>query len=211
MNFSSSSKNPSGSMSPSTAPSRDGLEGPNLRGTIEVAKTKRSDLGAALRKDYVCKTEYSRPQRSAHCLAWCAVNYPGQLVPWALTCMAINQYRKAPTSASKEVESLKSSAGSIRKILQRDYLMDLVSGPEITARAVMEDEDIARSALAPKARRLQAAHKSFTATAELIDPNRIKDPEMKRWVIKSVGEVMKIIGDEKFYLKLLPPKKPEKP
>jgi hypothetical protein len=121
--------------------------------------------------------------------------------------MAINQYKKAPTSVSKEVESLKSSANTIRKVLRRYYLMELVAGPEITARAVMEDEDLARSALVPKARKLQAAHRSFAATAELIDPNRIKDADMKGWVIKSVGEVMKIIGDEKFYKKLLPPKK----
>jgi hypothetical protein len=177
----------------------------DLRSSIESAP-KRSSVNDGLRKDYVCKTEYSRPQRAAHCFAWCAKNYPGTLVPWTLVCMAINAYRKAPMATSKEVVSLRQSSSSIRKVLTTYYQMDLVSGPEITARATVDDEDTAKSALPARARRVQAANRGFVQTANLINPSKIKDPELRKWVSKSINDVMKIIDDPTFYQKLLPPK-----
>lgn len=180
-------------------------EDTDLRPTIEKAP-KRSSVIDGLRKDYECPKEYSRPRRAAHCFAWGAFNYPHELIPWSYVHMAINGYRKASASNSRDVVSLRSASGSIRKVLEKDYRMRLIRGPEIQARATVDDTDIGRTAAQSDARELKQKHAKFKKTISMINPANIKDPELRRWIAKDVGDILKLT-DDKLMQKLLPPTK----
>lgn len=178
----------------------------DLRSTIDSAP-RRSSVSDGVRKDYVCDTSHSPTQRAAHFLAWCAKNYPETLIPWTLVYMAVYMLSKAPPSTSKDVTSLRSKSPRIRIIVSENYKTALIAGPNKTVRATTGDEDTARNALPGRVRRVASANNSLAKTASLVDSSKIKDKELKKWVVGSVEDVLNSIESGDFYNKLLPPKK----
>jgi hypothetical protein len=174
---------------------------------VPTVSKKRENIRAAIKHDYTCPQELSRPYRARHFLAWAAKNYEGVFVMWSVVYMAINGYQKAPTSNSREVQSLRNSAGSIRKALKR-WKMFLVSGADGSVRVTYDDTDAARTELARRAKNYRRSGQYLKEAFEIIDLSKIDDSKLRAWAMTSVRSIVKAIpGIEK---KLLPPAPPVK-
>lgn len=164
---------------------------------------RRSNIVEAIKHDYKCPMELSRPQRAAHFLGWCARNYPGTFVSWAYVYMAINGYGRVLSSNSHEVKSLRSAAPSIRKYLF-EYAMELIPGRDASVRATSSHEDTARTALQRRIAGVERANNSLRRTFEIIDPAKIPDVKLREWVSKPIHDIIKTISSAAFTRKMLP-------
>ncbi len=162
-------------------------------------------------KDYRPDDEVSSvAARVAHFLDWAAKIGPGQYIPYNIATKTVLRLPRNPQLNSKEVETLRSRMSEVRKILQRQYGRDLDSQVGIGVRATYDDADTLTVSLPKKMRRFNAAKKSLSDTAALIDEKNVPNtPELKQWkawLRNSVSDVLRLVGSADFEQKCLPPR-----
>lgn len=160
-------------------------------------------------EEYVTDTELSMTQRGAHFLHWAAQHMPNVFQSYPVIYKAITGQRSLPRANSEHVELLKRNVTGMRTALLKHYNREVVSLPGIGIRATVDDADRLANVAPAKARRLDAARKSFMITATGIDLRKVPDTAeyagLKKWMGRSVRDVLDQIGSDEFTRKLLPP------
>lgn len=146
----------------------------------------------------------SIPRRVAHCLNWCADHCPLQYVPFHILLKAIMGYARTPQPDSKEVLALRQKWTPVRKILVREYRRDLVVERTVGVRATTSSEDVAKTTLGARLRRFEGARKAVESTLSIVDPEQIRDRQLRAWVT-DLRPVFAKLNSPDFAKKLLPP------
>lgn len=124
-------------------------------------------------------TEGSLPRKIAEFLVYAAKHDPKEFVSMAEVVRAVY----GVTRVGKDQEDgIRRRLTGVNKILHDEFGCALVSQPGIGVRATMSDEDAARTALPRRMKRLDSARKAVIATSKIIDPKKITDGQLRRWV-----------------------------
>lgn len=175
-----------------------------IRNTTKSSQTRSKNVVKGI-ASYPREDKLSMPKRIAHCLDWCAREFPNQIVPFQMLLKAVMGYERTPKSDSKEIDQLRKRWTVVRKILIKDYSRDLHVERGMGARATDGSEDVARHTLGIKVRRFNGAKKSVEQTLAIIDSKNIKDKSLRSWV-DGLTPAFKALSAPDFEKKLLPPK-----
>lgn len=156
-------------------------------------------------QSYKYPSDFTKTQRIAHFLDWLAKKYPRQFAQYNLITRAINGYRRTPGLKTREVELVRSSLTRAKQILSEDYHRGAVTMPSVGVRGTIDDDDRAANELPIKMRRLSSAKRSVERTVEGIDPRKVTDPKIKKWLRTDVGMIMKSLEEANFDVRALPP------
>lgn len=164
-------------------------------------------------EQYTTDMSLSLTQRAAHFLDWAAKNMPGDPIPYNVIVKKIMNLPQLPRLDNDTVDRFRRSAGAgLKKAMIDKYGREIVNLPGIGIRATVDDADRLANVAPIKARRLNAARKSFMITATGIDlrnvPNTPEYAGLKAWMGREVKHVLEKIGSEDFMRKLLPPGTP---
>lgn len=156
-------------------------------------------------KAYKFDQEVSLTRRAAHFLDWLAKKSPYQFVQYNVVLRAIMGYNRTPRLTSEEVERLHRNMGRAKLILETEYERGMMTMPSVGVRATVDDNDRAKNELPKKMRRLASAKESVERTVNSIDPRKITDSRVKRWLRSDVGGILRALKSADFDAKALPP------
>jgi hypothetical protein len=105
---------------------------------------------------------------------------------------------------SKVVVDMMARSTAIRKFLGRDYNRGLVSVRGVGIRATIDSDDYANTQLRQDANKYEGARQRLVASAARVDPNTMRNPELKDWVKNGISKVLAAHTDKLAKL-LLPP------
>lgn len=166
----------------------------------KVAK-KRSNIRDAIKQDYQCPDNLSRPDLCRHFFAWTAKNYPGISVSYSHVYVAIHGrgYTKTPAANSRQVRLLAASASSIRHSLAK-WGMFLISDGAGGARATFDPTDAVKTEMVKRAIDHSRTGKRLRASFDIIKPHahEITDPTYRAWFTTNVQKIVRALpGVEK--------------
>lgn len=156
-------------------------------------------------KAYRFDQSLAKTRRAAHFLDWLARKHPGEFVQYNIVLKAIMGYSRTPRLDSQEVVHLQQSMSRCRLILETEYDRGMITMPSVGVRATYDDDDRAKNELPTKMRRLSSAKQSVERTVNAIDPRKLTDARVKRWLRSDVGGIMKALHQADFDVKALPP------
>lgn len=147
----------------------------------------------------------SRTQRLAHFLDWLAKEAPFQACPGNMALRAIMGYARTPRQDTDEVQSLLGVTSAARSVLMKTYGRGLYVVRDVGMRATVDDEDCAQTQQRSNVKRLMSAHRRVKETQAIIDPSKIRDEKVKRWVTSGVTNALKALDADDRLTRLLPP------
>lgn len=169
-------------------------------------RSKKPDFSA-----YVSKERESLRRDVARFLLWARDKHPNVFISYGEVCQRVHGYARSPGLRSKEVEAIRNVSASVRRILMTEHNCGLQTDAALGMRATTDDKDLLTTQMVKVAKRLRNTQQMFTATADLIDVNKIENTPENRphieWYRKSVAPVVKAITTTDFTAKLLPPKR----
>lgn len=139
--------------------------------------------------------EGSLPRKIAEFLVWAARQEPKRFITLPEVVRAV--YGVTRTGADQE-NSIRRRLSGVNKILHDEFGVALVTQPRVGVRATTSDEDTARMALPKRMQRLDSARKAVVATTNIVDPRKINDPELRKWVEMGPRKVVNIMAGADF-------------
>jgi hypothetical protein len=131
---------------------------------------------------YPLDNKMTMPQRMAHCLNWCADDYPYEIVSWRILYQAVMGMAVLPSSRNADVENLKSRSQAVKKLLNERYGRGLVIVPGVGVRASVDDFDRGQNCVVRATKRAASAVAGAKREIEAVDIRKIPDsPETKKY------------------------------
>lgn len=165
-----------------------------------------------LRNEYPLKDEameMALARRAAHCLNWCAENYPKQYIPWHWLYQAVIGQARTPKPEAKDVIALRKRSSSIRVYCYDMYGRTIHLHKGLGVRALVDDADVLEYALPGVSKRFQSSRNSLVKTTSLISARKVPNTPalrpLKQWFVDDISRILKQVGSERFAERLLPP------
>jgi len=184
------------------AKEREAVSEPN--DTTKAKRAPRLTSVLASVSEYKAPDAMPKCHRMAHFFDWFARKHPKVPVPANVVYRAITGIPRTPRMDAPEVEAVLGGMSAARSILKEQYRRGLVSERGLGFRATTDDEDTANTQMRRDARRLVSAHKALDATAAIVDPAKVKNPELRAWVSKAVNPLLKALNEGDRIHRLLP-------
>lgn len=150
-------------------------------------------------------------EKAAFFLDWASDARPGEYITYEEIYQSISNLPRRPTKKNKEVLVLRQKSRQIKDALRTKFRKGWDTDRTLGVRALATVDDITRTELVKKAKRMDAAKRSIEATVEIIDEKRDQFPdtkhgrELKAFYGKVKSSAKQLPGLEEF-TKLLPPK-----
>lgn len=150
-------------------------------------------------------------QNAAHFLDCMAKAAPYRYFPPAIVLKAAKGQKTASKETNVEVIRFRARGSSIRQILGSRYGRGLdIDRKSGGMRASVNDADLAKTQAVGQAKRVRGAVASLRKTHEMIDPSKIHDPAVRRWVNNGVGSTLRAHAETDAALLLMPKPEDEK-
>lgn len=143
-------------------------------------------------------------RRIAHFLDWAAQNMPRRYFHYNVICQQVNELSKTPPKDDKQVELVRRSMTSAKRILLKRYKRGADAQRELGVRATSDDADIVNRPLVTSVSKEHRAHQRTEELIALVDKTKL--PPKERAYFLSVVKTARAI-DQADVQKLLPPKK----
>lgn len=151
----------------------------------------------------------SMAERGAHALHWAAQRFPKQYVPYTLLAKVMLNLPHMPRAANPDVVTTAGRVTSIREKLIKNFGCSAVVMPKVGVRATVDSEDVLKTDMVSKSKRLASARRGYVASAKLVDVAEVPKTEDNKpwigWYQQGVKQVLGQISSDAFGQKLLPP------
>jgi hypothetical protein len=149
-----------------------------------MAQTRQSkpNRGKKLKSliDFKPDPEKDDVHRAAEFLDLAAQQFPMRAVPITYIVRVANMCTRLPQEASKQVEIFKKlRMQPLKRVLYNEYQRALIYKPGFGYRATVDSEDIVKTDLEIKSRRVVNAIDGLQRSKELVDPKTIKTKSVK--------------------------------
>jgi hypothetical protein len=143
-------------------------------------------------------------RRVAHFLDWAAVNMPKRYFQYNLICKQINELNKTPPQGDKQVDLVRRSMTSAKRILLKRYGRGIDFMRGVGVRATTDSVDILNRPLVSCVAKEHRAHQRTEDLIAMVDETKLP-PKDYAYFMK-IKRVAHEIGQADIQ-KLLPPKK----
>ncbi len=169
-----------------------------------------SDIAKVL-SSFSPDTSLAVNKRVVQLLEWAAKHAPERYLPLHLCVKAVMGYTHTPRLNNEEVDRLRKSLTSVRRMLEAEHNRELLHQTGIGIRATISSYDVLKNKMPQRARRLANAHAAALKTAERIDPKTLpataEAAGWKKWLTKTVQPSLAAINAEATTQLSLPPGK----
>jgi len=166
-------------------------------------------LNGASTKDLLAKVDMDQtiPHRAADILNEAARLMPKRCIDKRDFVKMVLALGRRPAEDSKDVEFFfKSKWGRVKVVLYEKHGRAGITVPGKGVRATTSDEDAAGTDLRGKVRRFKSAAAGVRRSAELVNPTKVKNPELKKFA-KDVHSFKKVISEDELERRLRLPDK----
>lgn len=146
--------------------------------------------------------EMSISERGAAFLDWAAKKFPGRAITYQQITKVVFALPRVPSENSKEVDTFrKNRMTRIREILFSKYKRAVVAHPGFGIRATKDSEDVARTDMELKAKKVRTAISNLDRSRSLIDVSKITDPKLVERV-NSIGDSLRSLNSSALQTRL---------
>lgn len=168
----------------------------------QAKSRKTRDRVAQSVLDYKPDLSLSITERGAAFLDWAAKSFPGRAITYQQITKVVFALPRVPSESSKDVDTLrKNRMGRIRDILFTKYKRAVVAHPGFGIRATKDSEDVARTDMESKAKKVRTAITNLDRSRSLIDISKITDPRLAERV-QSIGDSLRSLNSSALQTKL---------